>query len=472
VFVFLAGHIGLAQFTSSQKDSVLNALGYGSVDYRFTIFFKPFDYSSKVEKNTFENQSEKEILDGLSNTYKDASRFQYLCLLLFKDKKDLTKVENYFNKAIEKYQLWIDKEPKDPTPYIELLALFYGTQTYKPLSEVLDEALNKFPENIDLLEFASLLSLDLYKDFEKTKSINAQIFKLEPYNLSACTYQLMIYQYQFILAMSKGGELPKIDISIAEEALKANPQKVGYQHLLHFAKVGRGYLNCAEKFYKESNATSGELDYGNMFNGLTEDQKKEFKAAETFFKTQVNKQKKARLNILNSLGFVCLYLNKRADALNHFQLYYDESQSQEALENLILLQFLNKNWSATETLLETSISKFNSINGYSSLMGIFSKYKIDLAKQQATIKRVEDLTTQDETKNILLATWHLKNKNVEKASHYCGLLTPQTESSNWRYFALSVLQDNRENADVFLKTILAENPSDEDALKLKRILNL
>ncbi|KOY85251.1 hypothetical protein AD998_02950 [bacterium 336/3] len=470
LFFYMAFFQSYAQFSSAQKDSVLNVLGYGSSSYTLTVGFVPNNYKADEKPGPYEKLSEKEALAKVTNTYKDAAIYKYLCLDFYYVKRDMTQAEKYFNQALTSYDEWLEKEPTNVEPFLDVLGLLYGTKSYGMLTKVLEESLNRFPKDKDVLGWAILLHLDLFKDFNKTQKYINDLLALEPYNLTACTYQVMLYQYQYIIALNQNQIPPKVDISIAEKALQAKPKEIGYQHLYHFSKVLRAYMIAMNNFMKQAN---GDItDYQKLFSSLNNDQIKEYKEAEKFFKSQYKKQKKARNNMLNSLGFVTMFLNKPKDAKKYYQMLYDETKEIGALESLILINFIEKNWKETERLLEFNIKEHNDIRGYTSLVSLYDKYDKNDTKKLETLKRLEQTSTSDENKVTTLSTWYLKEKNIEKATLYCDLLNPETSEASWRKLALAVLKDDIENAKANLYRILLNAPNDKDALNIKTILNL
>jgi len=468
--VFFISTQGYAQFTTAQKDSVISQLGYGSSSYSLTIGFTPDNYNPEDKPNPYLNLGEKEALAKATNTYKDASLYKYLCLDFYVNKKDMAQAEKYFNLALKNYDEWLAKEPTSSEPIREAIGLLYGTQSYGMLAKVLDDTIEKFPRDKDVLGWAILLNLNLFKDFTKTQHYINNLLSIDPYNLTACTYQVMLVQYQYIMALNQNKPLPKLDISIAEKALAAKPKEVAYQHLYHFSRVLRGYMMAMSLFIKEENTDI--TDYKKLFTSLPKEQIKEFKEAEKFLKSYVSKQKKARATMLNSLGFVTMFLNKPKDAKKYYQTLYDENKELPALECLILVNFVEKNWKETERILEFVIKEHKDTKAYGSLVSLFDKYDKNETKKVAVLKRLEQLTISDENRNVTLATWYLKEKNAEKASLYCELLNPETSEASWRKLALAVLKDDTESAKGALYKILLSNPNDKDALKIQKILNL
>jgi tetratricopeptide (TPR) repeat protein len=455
------------QFSVAQKDSVLAQLDFAGSSYSLSIYFRPGDYSKEDKKSPYANLSEPQILAKASNTYKDASLYKYLCLEFFQ-KKEHSTAEKYFSLAVKNYEEWIEKEPNNPVPFSELIELLYGTRSYDALNNALPEGLKRFPKDKDLLELASLIYLDTYKDFEKSQHCINELFAQEPYNLAACTYQIMLYQYQYIIALNQGKTPPVVDISIAEKARKANPKEIGYQHLYHFARVLKAYIAVMERVFQDE---STDDDYKKIFDKLNKNEKKIFSEAERFFKSQL-KQPKTKNTILNSLGFVSMYLKKSQEAKKYFQELFDANQELSALESLILVNFVEKNWKETERLIEMSLSKFNDYRAYASLLSLYDKYDKNESKKLAVIQKVEQITTSDDTRSLILATWYLKQKNLEKASFYCELLNPETNEAMWRNLALSVLKDDREKAKNQIDKMMAKNPKDKDIQSIKKQLGL
>jgi hypothetical protein len=445
-------------------------LGYGSTSYTLSVGFIPDNYKTDTKPNPYEKLSEPEILAKVTNTYKDAAIYKYLCLDFYYVKKDMAQAEKYFNQALNSYDEWLQKEPTNSEPFQDVLGLLYGTKSYGMLMKVLDESINRFPKDKDILSWAILLNLDVFKNFEKTQKCINDLLVLEPYNLTACTYQVMLYQYQYIIALNQNQTPPKIDISVAEKALQAKPKEVGYQHLYHFAKVLRAYMIAMDNFMKQAN--DDITDYKKLFTSLNKEQIQEYKEAENFFKSQYKKQKKARTNMLNSLGFITMFLNKPKDAKKYYQMLYDETKDLSALESLVLISFVEKNWKETERLLEFNIKEHKDVKSYSSLVSLFDKYNKNETKKLDALKKLELASSQDENRAITLATWYLKDKNTDKASLYCDLLSPETSEASWRRLALAVLKDDTENAKANLYKILLNTPNDKDALKIKTILNL
>lgn len=456
-----------AQFTTAQKDSVLATLGYSSVSYSFNISFVPDNYKTDDTPNPYNNLSETAALAKATHTYKDAGLYKYLCLDFY-TKKDRVQAEKYFYLATKNYDEWFIEEPKNSEPFCEAIGLLYGTQSYALLTNILEEGLKRFPEDKEALGWAAFINLTIFQDLAKTQDYIDKLLALEAYNLTACTYQIMLYQYKYILALNQNQIPPTVDISIVEKALAAKPKQVAYQHLYHFAHVMRDYATAMGNFMKEEN---GIEDYKKLFNQLSKEQTKEFEEAEKFFKSQVSKQKKARATMLNSLAFISLFLNKPKEAQTYYQTLYNENKELSTLESLILLNLVEKHWQEAEKFLELAIKEHQNIKAYSLLLSIFDRYDKNEPKKLAVLKRLESLSTTEETRNVILATWYLKEKNIEKASAYCKLLSPETSEACWRNLALAVLKEDTEGAKSSLDKILSSTPNDKDAINIKKMLN-
>ncbi|MDX1903112.1 MAG: hypothetical protein SFU27_03040 [Thermonemataceae bacterium] len=472
LFCFFSFASSFAQFSEAQKDSVLAKLSYNNSAYQLFIGFRPADYQSKPQINPYKELSDKEVLEKLSNRYTDASVYQELCIRYF-SKNEMPKAEEYFNKAVPLYENWVNEETKNTKPLLELMDLLLATKTYSIIDKVLLNALEKFPQDKDVLEKAIIIYLDIFKDFDKTQYYINQLLAVEPYNLSACTYQIMIYDYQLLVALNQNKtDLPKLDISIAEKALNANPKNIAYQHLYHFARVLKIYMEVMTNFLLTTTDKSS-MDYANLFKTLNKPQQKVFEEAYNFFKKNIDKAPKtARESFLNTLGFIALYLNKNKESKKYFQTYYDETKNRIPLESLILINFIEKNWKETEKFVQVHIEQFNELTGYASLIKLYEDYDKNANKAQEVIKKVEAISTSDPNRSLILATWYLKHKNIEKASFYCDLLDAQSPEALWRNLALNVLKGDTANARKYLDTILQNTPNEKDALQLKKILNL
>ncbi len=486
LFLFLANTCLFAQFSVAQKDTVLNQIEFLSGDYSLTFNFRPEDYKKEKEKiSPYKNLSEQEILAKKTNNYKDARIYQYLCLDFHLEKKDKKNAGKYYDLAIENYTLWVEKEPQSTVPYTEVFTLFYGTQSYKYFSHFLEEAALKFPKNTEILSWNVSIHLVLFADFAKTQKYINELLAIEPYNLTACMSQVMLYEFEYMAAAGQNKTLPNVDISLAQKALKANPKDAAYEHLYHFATVSKAYFASMVAFFKENDKKPNrnkEEDYKRFFSALTKEQKKDFVAAEKFLtkqlnsapnnqpSKQLNNENKLRATLLNSLGFVSMYLGETEKAKKYFQLQYDEKNTLVTLECLILVSFLEKDWQKMEDLLELSISKFDDFKAYLSLMSIFDKYNKNETKKLSTIQRVEQKSAGDATRSILLAKWYLKQKNLERATFYCDLVRENDTEWIWLHLALSVLQDDKEKSKNYLDKILINTPENEKALKVKKTL--
>ncbi len=483
MFLSLVNTCLFAQFSVAQKDTVLNQIEFNSCDYSMTFNFRPEDYKKEKEKiSPYKNLSEQEILAKKTNNYKDASLYQYLCLDFHLEKKDKTNAGKYYDLAIENYTLWVEKEPQSTIPYTEVFTLFYGTQSYKYFSHFLEEAAAKFPKNVEILSWNVSMHLVLFADFAKTQKYINQLLAIEPYNLNACMSQIMLYEFEYMAAAGQNKTLPNVDISIAQKALKANPKEVAYEHLYHFATVSKAYFASMVAFFKENDKKPNrnkEEDYKRLFSVLTKEEKKDFVAAKKFLTKQLNSapnnqpnnENKLRATLLNSLGFVSIYLGETENAKKYFQLQYDEKNNLATLECLILISFLEKDWQKMENLLELSISKFDDFKAYPSLVSIFDKYNKNETKKRSTIQKVEQTSAGDSARSILLAKWYLKQKNLEKAAFYCDLVRENDTEWIWLHFSLSVLQDDKEKSKNYLDKILTNTPENEKAIKVKKILN-
>jgi hypothetical protein len=73
---------------------------------------------------------------------------------------------------------------------------------------------------------------------------------------------------------------------------------------------------------------------------------------------------------------------------------------------------------------------------------------------------------------VMLCSWHIKQKDVAKASQYLSKISPDSPSYTWRIFVISVLKDDIESAKYFLDKILTKDPKEPDALKIKKLLSL
>lgn len=461
----------LAQFTEVQKDSVLNQLGYNSVSYTFSLDFQPDNYNPDSEPNPYFGLSEEQILAKATNTYKDASLHKYLCLYFHNEKKDMAQAEKYYKSALNQYDAWLQAEPNNSRIFEEVIDLFQGTQSYGTIARVLEVALDKFPNDMHTLQRAIIVYLNIFKDFEKAQQYLNEAFAIEPYNLTACTYQVMLYQYQYLTALNQPeATLPALDISIAEKALKAKPNEVGYQHLYHFARAIRAYMSAMGSFFKTN--TQADFDYNLMFKSLDKNQTKELLEADKFFRSQVDKQKKARPILIKSIGFVNMFLNKRTEAKKFYQLYAYENKEAKSLESLILLSFLEKDWKEMERLLLIHINQYNDMSAYASLISLYDKYTKEERKKVEALQKIERIDMPADVRNVILATSYLKQKNIEKASMYCERLNPESDEALWRNLALYVLKDDKEKSREALNKILTGNPKESDALMLKGILGL
>ena len=480
-----------AQFTATQKEAVLNEIDFESGDYSMSLSFEPKDYRKEKEKiNPYKNLLEEEILAKKTNSYKDASIYQYLCIDFHQGKKDKKNAEKYYNLAVENYTLWVEKEPQSSVPYIEIFELFYGTQTFRYFSHFLEEATQKFPKNTEILCWNLSMHLIVFADFAKAQKCINELLAIEPHNLSACMSQIMIYQFEYMAAAGQNKTLPNVDISLAQKAFKAHPKDIAYEHLYHFATISKAYFSSMVLFLKENAKNTNkdkDKDYNKIFSTLTKEQRKDFADAEKFFKQQLNNPpnnqpnnlqnaekgvNKLRATLLNSLGFVSMYLGKTDEAKKYFQLQYDEKNSLPALENLILVHLIQKDWEKLENSLELSISQFDDFKAYPSLVYLFDKHNKNDAKKLSIIQRIEQTRTDDNQRSVLLAKWHLKQQNLEKAAFYCELVRSETPDNHWLNLTLSVLKDEKDNAKRYLGKILTNAPENADAIKIKKILNL
>ncbi|MFN3317016.1 MAG: hypothetical protein ACK40K_09410, partial [Raineya sp.] len=213
-----------AQISQVQKDSAVRQLYFKSASFQYNIDFKPHEYLGNDYTNTFnEKMTDEEILSKLSKSHQDAEAFTALCYRFF-DRKEMKTAAEYFDKAIESLKNWSDAETNNPKPVMMLLDLCAYTQSYRVFDNMTEEALKRFPQNLPILNRIAIHKLTIQRNFKEAETLLNQALAKEPYHLPSVANWLALQQFQFIVNLSNQAQKDaKIDISLAQKALKNNP---------------------------------------------------------------------------------------------------------------------------------------------------------------------------------------------------------------------------------------------------------
>ncbi|GAB4125295.1 MAG: hypothetical protein OHK0045_05510 [Raineya sp.] len=458
----------MAQISQAQKDSATKLLYFKSTSFQYGIDFKPFEYLASDYKNTFnEKMSDEEILSKLNKSHQDAEAYTALCYRFF-ERKDMKTASQYFDKAMEGLKNWADDKPNDAKPLMMMLDLCSSTQSYQAFDNITDEALKRFPKHLGILSRIYIHKLSVQKNFKDAEELLNRALAEEPYNLQSVANWLSLQQFRYIVSLSNdASKMPKqIDISLVQKALKNNPKSLGYQHLYYYALTTRVYMNLMAKFM-----TKKTDDFQGVFKETSKEEKKELKEVINFFKKNLDKADKSKNTMRNNAAFANVLLGNNEEAISLFEAQYKETASRATLESIALTHFLDKNWNALKNSLDRMLEiDPNDMKILLSYMSLYEKYDKNDAKLKETIARVEQTTTSDPTRSLILATWYLKEKNLTKADFYCDLLSEDAKEALLCLAVQAVLKEDRNKALLFVEKMLVLDKEDKEALALKKVL--
>ena len=457
-----------AQITQAQKDSAVKQLYFKSASFQYGIDFKPFEYLGSDYKNVFdEKMTDEEILSKLNKSHQDAEAYVALCYRFF-EKKNMQVAAEYFEKAMEALKTWADDKPNDAKPVMMMLDLCSSTQSYQAFDNITDEALKRFPKHLAVLSRIYMHKLSIQKNFKEAEELLNQALATDPYDLQNVANWLALQQFRYIISLNTdASKAPqRIDISLAQKALKNNPKSLAYQHLYYYALTTRVYMSIMAKFMSKQ-----AEDFQGIFKETSKEEKKDLRDAVNFFKKNLAKADKSKNTMRSNAAFANVLLGNNQEAVRLFEEHYKESSSRAIIESIALTHFLDKNWKA----LKSSLDKMLEIDPKDmqvllSYMSLYEKYDKNDAKLKETLNRVEQTTTSDPMRSLILATWYLKEKNIAKADFYCDLLSEDSKEELLCFAVQAILKEDKAKATVFIDKILSLDKDNQEAIALKKIL--
>ena len=465
---FLQGYLVFSQISQVQKDSAVKQLYFKSASFQYRIDFKPYDYLGNDYSNTFdEKMTDEQILAKLNKSHQDAEAYTALCYRFF-DRKDIKTAGQYFEKAMEGLKNWADAQESNAKPIMMMLDLCSYTQSYQAFDNISDEVLKRFPKHIPILGRVYLHTLSVQKNFDKAEQLINQALAVEPYHLSNLANWLALQQFRYIVSLNNNPlQAPKnIDISLVQKALKNNSKSLAYQHLYYYAITTSVYMSVMGKFF-----TKKIDDFQGVLKEVSKEEKKQLKEVIGFFKKNIAKAGKSKSTMQNNAAFANVLVGNYKDAIVLFEENYKETASKATLESITLTYFLNKNWKAVELYLSKMLEKEPyDMQVLLSYMSLYEKYDKNEAKLKETLTRIEQTLTSDPTRSLILATWYLKQKNLEKADFYCDLLSEESKEELLCLAVQAVLKDDKTRVLGLLEKMLALDKEWQEAINLKKIL--
>jgi predicted Zn-dependent protease len=457
-----------AQISQAQKDSALNQLYFKSASFQFNIDFKAFEYvGSDYTNSVTDKMTDEEVLATLNRGYQDAEAYIALCYR-FIAKKDMKTASEYFDKAIETLKSWANAKPNEVKPVLMMLDLCSGTQSFQAFDVIAEEALQLYPKHIAVLSRVFIHALGNQQNLERAEKLLNQALAEDPYSLVNVSNWVFLQQFRYIITLKNNpnAALADIDISLAQKAFKKNPKSLGYEHLYQYARVTQVYMNVMRKFFLKN-----EDNFKGVLKEVSKAQKKQLQEADAFFRKNIGKATKSKNTMRKTAAFVNVFLNKNNDAIRFFEEAYAEENSKNILESIALTYFIDENWASLEATLAKILEKEpNDMQILLSYMSLYEKYKKNEVKLKETAQRVEQTTTSDPIRSLILATWYLKQKNLQKADFYCDLLSENSKEELLCQSVLAILKDDKTKALQLTEKMLALNKDDKEALHLKKIL--
>ncbi|MFN3315724.1 MAG: hypothetical protein ACK40K_02850, partial [Raineya sp.] len=214
-------------------------------------------------------------------------------------------------------------------------------------------------------------------------------------------------------------------------------------------------------------------DFQEVLKETSKEEKKDLKEVVSFFNKNITKADKSKNTMRNNAAFANVLLGNYKDAIKLFEEHYQETTSQAILESIALTHFLDKNWKSLENVLAKMLeANPQDMQILLSYMSLYDRYDKNEAKLKQTLMRIEQTTTSDPTRSLILATWYLKQKNLSKADFYCDLLSENTKEELLCLAVQSILKDDKPKSKNFIEKMLVLDKDNEEAIKLKKILEI
>lgn len=457
-----------AQFTTTQKDKVLQLLKYPSAKYDLAISFQASPYYLDNTKDSLDNLSSTELLKKITNTPKDAPIYAKLALQKYKENSNDEQGKEYFIKTIDAYQTQINNEPENIIPIEKLIDFTNEVRNGEILKKAIDYALQIFPNKISILLYAANFHLNYDRDFQKVQNYIDICFQIEPYNLSAIVLQLSVNQMLTLQSMQSPQKVI-FDISIADKFLKEKPNEIVAQHLYHYAQISNIYITTFSALLSDTSIKNMENPFD--FIKLDKKQSKIIKEAENFLLKNSKNNTKYKGLMLQNLGFIAAFEKKYSKAIQLYNQYFEETKDISGLESCILLCYLQKDFKKAVLYAEKRLQQQKDLKTSAVLVRLYK----EVNQNQNITKTIESIDKMNDNaekiKTETLAVYHLFNKNTEKAMNYINELVDNQEGRITELQMIAfILADKTEEAKQTMQKMIEQNPKNEKIIKMKKIL--
>ncbi|MFQ3574900.1 MAG: tetratricopeptide repeat protein [Cytophagales bacterium] len=466
LLLILVSQLAQAKFTESQKDSCLKFLSYTSVSFGVNIRFYDTDYE-KLPVYPFKDKTEAQVMAEMKGDFKDASAYKHLCFERF-EQKDYATAEKHYVKALELYNQWLNSDQISAQTMQELYDLFYGVNQYQYISEVIEIAEAKFPNDLKLLQSFCVFAFNIEKDFNKAKAYLDRAFAISPNNITNITYQIMIPYYEHLTKLNQTGECGSLpDYDFLKKYIDNNKGQLAYEHLHHYAVGMKAYLLLTCEFLKSYRSDKK----ANMFKPKNSIINKDLEKSSQFFKKALKTNHPNKANLYNSLGTILLFQQKNKEAYDVFKQCYAEHKNLESLEAMILINALEDKpkFELLEQDFNLFVKQSQDTNTYSGLVSILMKHKME-TKAKQYVELVEKSKNLNENGIKLLNTWNLEKRDFKRADYYVDFFDKESESYLWRKMISAVLKDDEGEAKLWFEKLNLKDPNEEDLLAFKKLV--
>ncbi len=467
LFSYTYFSVALAQFTDAQKNTVVSYLNYPKTEYDIKINFYASAYTD-YPKDSLENLSEEMLLKKITNTPKDASIYAKLTIERYKKQIFDNKIDEYYDKTVQNYQQQINENPTNIKIVSEFLDFAVNIKNGELIKKIIDYGLQNEPNNVEILLGATNFYLNYEQNLDKADEYISKALKLDRYNASMIVLKLGVDQLKTIQSMQKN-QKATLDISIAENIFKEKPNEIKYEHLYHYARCSQIYISIMFDISMDSTFKSTDNPFDKVV--LNENETKAIKEAELFFLKNIKKSSKYKAIMLENLGFLSSMQKKYKQSIKFYEQYFNESKNMSGLESCILLYYVQKNYKKAVEYTEKRLNQFDDLKTNCLLVRLYHETK-DKQKSQKIIDKIKNMKEDaKKSKAETLAIFYLMQKNIKNANIYLK----DFENSNEIQILLlqltkNVLENNKIEAKKNLDMILEQDKKNENAFKIKKVL--
>ncbi|MCS6795946.1 MAG: tetratricopeptide repeat protein [Raineya sp.] len=461
----------LGQFSQKQKDDLKNLLDYPAVNYTINLNFSVTDYATPLYScSVLGKLSDEALQQKLQNNYKDAPIYGEMSYRFYK-KGNRSEAEKYFNQALPLFAKWQTEEPQNILAYFYEIDYLWSVESYKILESVLQEILQKFPNEKAVyaknFEFQLFLKNDLQTSQTHLEAFEKQV---DANDLHLLNYKKSLGLYTFIMSMRENPEKTLLsDFSFAERAFKANPKSLGHEHFYYYCVTFRSYENLMKRASQKQNSANIK----ELIKESDKNQIKLLKNAEKFFLKNLSKASESqKVYMLSNLASVYVFLGKFKEAVNYFEQAWQKEKKEDYFEGIIQANGFAGAWDKAEKyLIEALKENPQNLKYLVTLVGLYDRRIPNPELLRKYIAEIEQIGTSNELRSKTLAVWNIKQNNLTRAEFYLDLLGEEDFETLFYKMTLAVLQDKSQEAKSYYEKLVQKDKDDKYLLEAKKILN-